>query len=66
MRGDKPEKAFGCDANDKLLARGELGSAFARLVRDSQIEVEAGFSVSHLSEKDGTLRTGAGSSCCGL
>ncbi len=65
MRGDKPEKAFGGGANDKLSARGELGSAFARVVRDGQIEVEAGFSVSHLSEKDGKLRIGAGSSCCG-
>ena len=65
MRGDRPEKAFGGGANDKLSARGELGSAFARLVRDGQIEVEAGFSVSHLSEKDGKLRIGAGSSCCG-
>ncbi len=65
MRGDRPEKSFGGGANDKLSARGELGSAFARLVRDGQIEVEAGFSVSHLSEKDGKLRIGAGSSCCG-
>ncbi len=65
MRGDKPEKAFGGGANDKLSARGELGSAFARVVRDGQIEVEAGFGVSHLIEKDGKLRIGAGSSCCG-
>ena len=65
MRGDRPEKSFGGGASDKLSARGELGSAFARLVRDGQIEVEAGFSVSHLSEKDGKLRIGAGSSCCG-
>ncbi len=65
MRGDNPEKAFGGGANDKLSARGELGSAFARVVRDGQIEVESGFSVSNLSEKDGKLRIGAGSSCCG-
>ena len=34
LRGDKPEKAFGGGANDKLAARGELGAAFAELVMD--------------------------------
>ena len=65
LRGNSPEKAFGGGANDKLAARGELGSAFARLVAEKRIGIEVGFGVSHLSEKDGRLRIGAGSSCCG-
>ena len=65
LRGDSPEKAFGGGANDKLSARGELGATFARLVRDGRLQVETGFRVSHLSDKDGRLRIGAGSACCG-
>ena len=65
LRGDNPEKSFGGGANDKLAARGELGATFARLVREKQLRVETGFSVSHLSEKDGALLIGAGSGCCG-
>lgn len=59
MRGDDPRKAFGGGANDKLAARGELGSTFARLVAEGRIEVETGFSVSVVSERDGQLRIGA-------
>ena len=33
LRGTDATKAFGGGANDKLSARGELGSAFARLVK---------------------------------
>jgi thioredoxin reductase len=65
MRGDRPEKAFGGGANDKLAARGTLGQVFAHLVRGGRIQVETGFGVSHIANKDGTLRVGAGSSCCG-
>ena len=65
LRGDSPEKAFGGGANDKLSARGELGSTFARLVREGRLQVETGFRLSHLSERDGRLRIGAGSACCG-
>lgn len=65
LRGDHPEKAFGGGANDKLSARGELGSAFARLVADGHLRVETGLGVTHLSDKDGRLRIGAGSACCG-
>ena len=43
LRGDKPEKAFGGGANDKLSARGALGAAFAALVVGGKIRVEAGF-----------------------
>jgi hypothetical protein len=65
LRGDDPRKAFGGGANDKLAARGELGMIFARLVEGGQIEVETGFGASHVSEKHGRLRIGAGSPCCG-
>ena len=65
LRGDRPEKAFGGGANDKLAARGELGSSFARMVVEGQLQVETAFGVTHLSEKDGRLRIAAGSACCG-
>jgi thioredoxin reductase len=65
VRGDKPEKAFGGGAKDKLAARGELGAAFARLVGQGHVQVEAAFRVSHLDVQDGRLRVGAGSTCCG-
>jgi thioredoxin reductase len=55
LRGDRPEKAFGGGANDKLSARGELGAAFARLVAGGRIIVEAGFKAERLSLKDGRL-----------
>lgn len=65
LRGDKPEKAFGGGANDKLAARGALGSAFARLVMDGKICVETGFRVSHVTRSGDKLRVGAGSTCGG-
>lgn len=65
LRGDNPEKAFGGGANDKLSARGELGSTFARLVREGRLRGETGFRASHISYKDEKLRIGAGSACCG-
>jgi thioredoxin reductase len=65
LRGDRPEKAFGGGANDKLAARGELGSTFARLVEEGQLHVETSFGLTHLTEKDGKLRIAAGSACCG-
>jgi hypothetical protein len=65
LRGDRPEKAFGGGANDKLAARGELGAAFARLVAAGRLQVETAFSVTHLTERDGRLRIAAGSACCG-
>ena len=63
LRGDKPEKAFGGGANDKLAARGALGAAFAKLVMDGKICVETGFRVSHIGRDGDKLRIGAGSSC---
>ncbi|MDX2205421.1 MAG: NAD(P)-binding domain-containing protein [Hyphomicrobiaceae bacterium] len=65
LRGDRPEKAFGGGANDKLAARGELGSTFARLVSEGRLQVETAFGVSHIAETDGRLRIAAGSACCG-
>src|SRR6266705_6124814 len=43
LRGDDPAKAFGGGANDKLSARGELGTAFAALVAAGRIKVESEF-----------------------
>lgn len=65
LRGDNPEKSFGGGSNDALAARGELGSTFARLVRDGKLQVETSVGVTHLSETDGGLRIGAGSASCG-
>jgi hypothetical protein len=65
LRGDNPAKAFGGGANDRLAARGELGSAFAARVAAGDIRVETGFGLSHVSETDSKLRLGAGSACCG-
>ena len=44
LRGNDPAKSFGGGANDKLVARGELGAHFASLVASGQVRVEAGFS----------------------
>lgn len=40
LRGTDPSKAFGGGANDKLVARGELGAVFAGLVANGRIKVE--------------------------
>ncbi len=65
LRGDSPQKAFGGGANDKLSARGDLGSMFARLVNEGRLQVETSFGVTHITEMDGCLRIASGSSCCG-
>ena len=52
-------------ASDQLAARGNLGSVFEGLVRAGLIEVEQDFGVTHIGERDGKLRIGAGSACCG-
>jgi thioredoxin reductase len=49
LRGNDPAKAYGGGANDKLVARGELGAAFAALVADNRIDIETEFHVSHLT-----------------
>src|SRR4051812_35737104 len=65
LRGNDPAKAFGGGANDKLVARGELGAAFAALVAAGRISVESEFRVSHLRTDGARLivATGAGSCC---
>lgn len=65
LRGTDPAKAFGGGANDKLVARGELGAAFADLVANGKIKVESAFGVTHVSASGKRLRVGAGSACCG-
>lgn len=64
LRGDRPEKAFGGGANDKLVARGELGAAFAALVQAGRLQVETGFRVTCINREGGRLRLLAGSACC--
>ena len=53
LRGNNPAKAFGGGVNDKLVARGELGNAFARLVEQGKVRLEREFRVSHIA-LDGT------------
>jgi hypothetical protein len=60
LRGADPAKAFGGGRNDKLAARGQLGSAFAALVASGKIKVESEFGVTHLSESEGCLEIAAG------
>ena len=59
LRGNDPAKAFGGGANDKLVARGELGAAFAALVTAGRIKVESEFRVSHLIADGPRLVVGA-------
>jgi hypothetical protein len=63
LRGSDPAKAFGGGANDKLVARGELGTAFAALVTAGRIKVESEFRVSHLIADGPRLIVGALSAC---
>lgn len=64
LRGDNPAKAFGGGANDKLVARGELGLALAELVNSGQIRVEAGFPLNRIDRDGERLKLG-GAGCCG-
>jgi hypothetical protein len=59
LRGNDPAKAFGGGVNDKLVARGELGSAFAQLVAEGKIGLEREFRVSHIAPDDDRLILGA-------
>ncbi len=65
LRGNDPAKAFGGGVNDKLVARGELGTVFAALIAAGRIKVESGFRVSHITTDGPRLIVGTGSSCCG-
>ena len=63
LRGTDPAKAFGGGSNDKLAARGALGSSFAALVTAGKIKVETGYGVTQVSDSEGRLRIAAGSGC---
>lgn len=56
VRGDNPDKAFGGGADDKLAARGELGSLFRRLVSQGQVTAETGFRVARIDLDTRSLR----------
>jgi len=65
LRGSDPAKAFGGGANDKLVARGELGAAFAALVTAGRIRVESEFRVGNITADGPRLVVATGSgSCC--
>jgi Pyridine nucleotide-disulphide oxidoreductase len=64
LRGNDPAKSFGGGANDKLVARGQLGAHFASLVAARKVKVEAGFGVSAIAEVDGQLHVATGTGCC--
>lgn len=64
LRGTDPAKAFGGGTNDKLAARGELGSEFASLVRAGTIRVESGFAVTQLTSSQDKIRIATGAGCC--
>ncbi|ANW01808.1 FAD-dependent oxidoreductase [Bradyrhizobium icense] len=63
LRGSDPAKAFGGGANDKLVARGELGAVFTALVKAGSIKVESEFRVSHLVADGPRLVVGGLSAC---
>ena len=65
LRGPDAAKSFGGGANDALAARGELGSAFARLIEADKLQVEPSFRISHVAREGADLRVAAGSGCCG-
>ncbi|MBB4377253.1 NAD(P)-binding domain-containing protein [Bradyrhizobium sp. SBR1B] len=65
LRSGNPEKSFGGGANDKLSARGELGTHFASLVASGQVQVEAGFPVGAIAQEDGRLTIATSSGCGG-
>ncbi|MCA6114333.1 NAD(P)-binding domain-containing protein [Bradyrhizobium sp. WSM 1738] len=63
LRGSDPAKAFGGGANDKLVARGQLGAAFAALVTAGRVELQSEFRVSHLIADGPRLVIAAVSGC---
>src|SRR5215211_4026678 len=65
LRGDNPAKAYGGGANDKLVARGELGADFGALVAAERIELRSEFRVAHLRLDRSRLVIGTGAAGCG-
>ncbi|CCD96542.1 conserved exported hypothetical protein [Bradyrhizobium sp. ORS 375] len=60
LRAEDPARSFGGGSADQLAARGELGMAFAALVRSGRIRVETGFHVSRIADDNGRLEIFAG------
>jgi hypothetical protein len=58
LRGNDPAKSSGGGANDKLAARGALGSELSRVVGEGLIEVQSAFPVSHIDDTAGAGSTG--------
>ncbi|WP_257170433.1 NAD(P)-binding domain-containing protein [Bradyrhizobium sp. SRS-191] len=56
LRADDPAKSFGGGSADQLAARGELGMAFAALVRSGRIRVESGCHVARIADDNGRLQ----------
>lgn len=65
LRGADAAKSFGGGPNDALAARGDLGSAFEKLVATGKLAVEREFRISHIGRVGADLRVASGSSCCG-
>jgi hypothetical protein len=65
LRGNDPARSFGGGANDKLVARGELGAHFASLVASGLVKVQASFPVAAIASVQGGLRVATGTGCCG-
>ena len=65
LRGADAAKSFGGGTKDALAARGELGSAFEKLVATGKLAIEREFRISHIGRLGADLRVAAGSSCCG-
>ncbi|MFX3636879.1 MAG: NAD(P)-binding domain-containing protein [Candidatus Pristimantibacillus sp.] len=55
MRKNRVEDAYGGEANDQLVARGELGSRIHQLVKSEQIQVITPFRIQRLSRNAGKL-----------
>lgn len=64
LRGNDPAKAFGGGANDKLVARGQLGAEFSALVASGQVAVKAGFRVSRVDVLGPRIVVRTGGDCC--
>ena len=67
LRGNDPAKAFGGGANDKLVARGELGAHFASLVASGQVQGRSRLSALTRCRLDRRAGCGLprGVACCG-
>ncbi len=65
-RGPDVSKAFGGGEADQLEARGALGLAMARLVREERVAVKTGFRLTAVEATGDGLVLRSGSGCCGV